>query len=209
MVELDEDVASVWQTILDDNEWLATKILSFEMNRENVNNLLSVEPQTLRERAFATIVRNRTNNGGIMANGAGSLKNGENGKGIGSRWYPATLARRIREIQLYKQKISFVHGNAFDFFDEKYYKSNICFFIDPPYTIAGKRLYTYNEIDHEELFRQISKMDCHYLVTYDKNDYVIGLAEKYALKWETIPMTTTHHIMKEEVLISNNFNWLK
>ena len=43
----------------------------------------------------------------------------------------------------------------------------------------------------------------------DKCDYVISLIEKYGLKWETIPMTTTHHILKEEILISDNFDWLR
>lgn len=33
----------------------------------------------------------------------GFLKNGEAGKGILSRWYPATLAKRIRDIALVKK----------------------------------------------------------------------------------------------------------
>ena len=36
MVELDEDVAAVWQTIIDgEAEWLASRILNFEMSRES------------------------------------------------------------------------------------------------------------------------------------------------------------------------------
>jgi DNA adenine methylase len=48
--------------------------------------------------AFATIIKNRVNRGGILANGASFIKNGENGKGITSRWYPETLRRRILAI---------------------------------------------------------------------------------------------------------------
>ncbi len=37
MVELDEEIAAVWQTIADgDAEWLASKIISFEMSKSNV-----------------------------------------------------------------------------------------------------------------------------------------------------------------------------
>ncbi len=207
MVELDDDVASVWETIFSDNEWLVDSILSFEMNIENVNSFLLKENKTTKERAFATILRNRTNHGGILAKGAGFIKNGENGKGLASRWYPATLARRIREVLISKDKITFIHGDAFDVLNKDFYQDNVYFFIDPPYTIAGKRLYTYFDVNHEEIFRRVSDMTCHYLMTYDKSDYVISLAEKYSLNWKTIPMTTTQHIQKDEILISDNFDW--
>jgi DNA adenine methylase len=45
--------------------------------------------------AFQTILKNRTLHGGILAEGSGFIKYGENGKGIRSRWYPATLAKRL------------------------------------------------------------------------------------------------------------------
>jgi DNA adenine methylase len=48
--------------------------------------------------AFTTIIENWVNRGGILANGASFIKNGENGKGITSRWYPETLRRRILAI---------------------------------------------------------------------------------------------------------------
>jgi hypothetical protein len=38
--------------------------------------------KSLESRAFATIIKNRVNRGGILANGASFIKNGENGKGV-------------------------------------------------------------------------------------------------------------------------------
>lgn len=209
MVEIDDDVAAVWEVILSNHQYLIDKILGFEMNRENVSRLLNNELNTLEERAFATIIRNRTNHGGILTKGAGVLKNGENGKGISSRWYPNTLVKRIQDIVINKDNITFIKGDAFDFFNNNYYNDNTYFFIDPPYTVAGKRLYTHNDVNHDELFRKISLMKSHYLVTYDKSDFVISLIEKYRLKWKTIPMTTTHHVLKEEILISDTFDWFE
>ena len=208
MVEIDESVAAVWEVILNNPDWLIGQILAFDMNRENVFSLLQAEHKSIEEVAFATIIRNRTNHGGIITKGAGLLKNGENGKGIGSRWYPDTLAKRIKNIVAHKHKISFIKGNAFDFLNDNYYNQSTYFFIDPPYSIAGKRLYTHNEINHDELLKRVSLMKSHYLVTYDKCDYIISLVEKYNLKWQTIPMTTTHHKVKEELIISDNFNWI-
>lgn len=207
MIEKDEDVAAVWSVILSDGEWLAKEIMSFELTRENAAAVVNSQHKTINERAFATILRNRTNHGGILAPGSGPLKNGEAGKGISSRWYPSTLARRIRDIEKYKSKITFITGDAFDYLDEGCYNENTYYFIDPPYTVAGKRLYTLCEINHELLFEKVSKLKCHYLMTYDLCDYVIGLAEKHNMQYRTIPMQTTHLIKKEELLVSNDFSW--
>jgi DNA adenine methylase len=54
--------------------------------------------ESLEARAFATIIKNRVNRGGILAKVTSFIKNGENGKGITSRWYPETLRRRILAI---------------------------------------------------------------------------------------------------------------
>lgn len=209
MVEKDEEVAAVWEVILSDSEWLANRILMFQMTRENVNEVLSAEPTDLRELAFRTIIKNRTFHGGILAKGAGLIKLGENGKGLKSRWYPQTIARRIRDIAANKDKITFVHGDAFDFFASEEYSGDTYFFIDPPYYVAGKRLYTLSDVNHEKLFDCVSRLKCHYLMTYDKNDYILSLVKKHNLAWRTIPMQTTHLVQKEELLISDNFNWLQ
>ena len=59
MVELDDEVASVWQTIVSgDAEWLAHRILTFPMTRENVEEELQRVPISTREKAFQTILKN-------------------------------------------------------------------------------------------------------------------------------------------------------
>lgn len=208
MIEKDEDVAAVWRVIIDDGEWLTQRILNFNLDIESVAEVSKSTPANIKERAFATIIKNRTNHGGILAPGSGTLKNGEKGKGIASRWYPTTLAKRIRDIQTYKDKLCFIQGDAFDYFEQDNYNHESFYFIDPPYTVTGKRLYRLNEVDHELLFEKTSQLACHYLMTYDVSDYIIGLAEKHHMEYRTIPMQTTHHVKKEELLISNDFGWL-
>lgn len=81
--ELDEGVAAVWRVVLNGHaEWLARRILNFEMTFENVRTLLDSRTDDLREKAFQTILRNRVQRGGIMAAGAGLVKEGENGKDL-------------------------------------------------------------------------------------------------------------------------------
>ena len=62
MVELDESVASVWQTILNGQGlWLADQIVQFEVTEKMVDFILNREPPSLREKAFQTIFKNRVN----------------------------------------------------------------------------------------------------------------------------------------------------
>ena len=99
MVELDDDMAAAWRTILsDDCQWLIKRISSFDVTADSVNESVANANDGIKERGFATIVRNRTNHGGILAKGSGMIKTGENGRGLSSRWYPSTLVKRIVDI---------------------------------------------------------------------------------------------------------------
>src|SRR5713226_1262302 len=96
MVEIDEEVAAVWQSVVNgDAKWLADQILKFDLTKEAVIAEISKAPKDLKHRAFQAILKNRTFHGGILAEGSTFLKYGENGKGIHSRWYPLTLAKRF------------------------------------------------------------------------------------------------------------------
>lgn len=208
MVEKDEEVAAVWKVILgNSNHWLAENIYSFELTTENIINELEKKNKTLEEMALCTILKNRTFHGGILAKGSGFLKNGEKGKGILSRWYPKTLHDRIRAIDQIKNKISFIEGDAFDTLSRYNLRKNCSFFLDPPYTIAGKRLYNCYEIDHEKLFYETSSLKGSFMLTYDYTEEIKNLAIKYNLPFKTTPMKTTHHIEKYEIIISDDFKW--
>ncbi|MCC6581901.1 MAG: DNA adenine methylase, partial [Phycisphaeraceae bacterium] len=210
MVELDEEVAAVWETILNGkNEWLADKIMHFQLTHENVQRELEKEDKSPEEVAFSTILKNRVFHGGILAKGSGLIKNGENGKGLGSRWYPQTLKKRILAINLVKNKIEFIRGDAFGVMEQYAERKEAVFFIDPPYTIAGKRLYTHFDLNHEKLFALTSRLRGHFMMTYDDTPEVRNWAEKYGLPYCTIPMKTTHHLEKNELIITDNLDWHK
>jgi DNA adenine methylase len=157
LVELDDGVAAVWETILNEPEPLCQEILGFQMNHESAIKVLEEEENGTLQMAFQTIIRNRVQHGGILAPGASLIKMGENGKGILSRWYPRTIVKRIRKISLIKDRVTFIHGDGFGVIKKYQNEKSAFFFVDPPYTAggkkAGKRLYTHNQIDHEYLFQ--------------------------------------------------------
>lgn len=215
MVEIDEDVAAVWQTIFHEELWqgLARNIVSFDLTEENIESLFARTDLTLQEWALKTIVRNRVNRGGILARGAGRIKNGEAGKGIRSRWYPATLAKRIENIASLSPQITFIHGDGMHILKQYSDRTDAIFFIDPPYTVAGKkagnRLYTYSEVDHQALFELASKLKGDFLMTYDDTDEVRSLAHLYNFDVQAIAMKSTHHARMQELLIGKDLNWLR
>ncbi len=210
LVEMDERVAAVWETIITAGEgkWLANQIEQFQLTADNVNHVLSQASTTTRERAFQTILQNRTAHGGILAPGAGMIKNGEAGRGIASRWYPQTLARRIRDIDTIRDRFTFIQGDAFPII-EAHSQPDVVMFVDPPYTAgngkrAGSRLYTHFEIDHDRLFALMADTAADFLMTYDNDSYVVGMAEKHGLVHRPIAMQNTHLAKMTELVISRD-----
>ena len=210
LCEMDPSIAAVWQVILNGQaEWLAEKICRFKLTEKNVKSLLSSDPQTLRERAFAAIVRNRVQRGGIMAPGAGLVKAGENGRGLSSRWYPQTLARRLRDIHAVRGRFSFIEGDGFKLIEEYIDEERAMFFVDPPYTIAAKRLYAHWQIDHRRLFQLLADAKGEVLLTYDNTREVEELAADFGFATHPVAMKNTHHAKMTELLIGKNLDWLK
>jgi len=210
MIECDENVAAVWQTIFsDDAEWLAVKIQRFNLTRDNVARALKEKPRGLREKAFLTILRNRVHRGGIMAPGAGLVKTGENGRGLLSRWYPETLARRIREIAHIRHKFAFTAGDGIESIRAFAQDRRVAFFVDPPYTVAARRLYHYWQIDHRALFEHLAQVEGDVLLTYDNTQEIAALAKEFGFDSEVVAMKNTHHARMTELLIGKNLSWLK
>jgi len=215
LVERDTSVAAVWEAIISgEADALGERILSFQMDEENVREALALIPQSCLDLAFQTILRNRVNRGGILAPGAGMLKAGERGKGLSSRWYPETLARRLSAIDDYRDRLSILERDGLEVITEHQHDPKAVFFIDPPYTAgggkrAGSRLYTHSELDHELLFTLATEARGDILLTYDNDPDVLALARKHKLRTKTLAMKTTHHARLTELLIGRDLSWAK
>ena len=213
MVEIDEEIAAVWQSVVDGHaEWIAKRILSFDLTKESVIDEISRTSVDLREKAFQTILKNRTFHGGILAEGSGFLKYGENGKGIRSRWYPATLSKRFSNLKLIADRILFCKDDGLEVIQEYSRRQDVVFFIDPPYTAggkrAGKRLYRHFTLDHERLFTLCESVKGDFLMTYDNADEVKMMARNHGFQMRLIPMTNTHHATMQELVIGKDLSWM-
>lgn len=176
---------------------------------------LSKPPTSTREHAFRTILKNRTYHGGILAPGASLIKAGENGKGLRSRWYPETLARRIRAIGVIRDRFTFIEGDGIEVVRHYSRRKRAAFFIDPPYTAggnngkrAGRRLYTHHRLDHERLFVTARRVLGDVLFTCDDAPDVRSLAAAHDFEIRSIIMKNTHHAKMMELLIGRNLGWV-
>jgi DNA adenine methylase len=214
MVELDHEVAAVWHTLIHgDAMWLAEQIIRFDLTAETVAAALAAPANTVVERAFQTILKNRVNRGGILAHGAGRVKNGENNKGIKSRWYPQTLKQRIIDIMNVRDRICFLEGDGMTVLEEYAHQADAVFFIDPPYTAGGKRagsrLYTHAYLDHEKLFSVAATLQGDFLMTYDNAGEIQELARQHNFDTQCIAMKNTHHAEMTELLIGRDLSWAR
>ena len=213
MVEMDDEIAAFWECIVNgEAEWIANKILSFDLTKDAVLRECKKTPRTQKGKAFQTILKNRTLHGGILAKGSRLLKYGENGKGIRSRWYPRTLARRLLNLNYVVDRIDFRHDDGLKVMQEFAPNQSAVYFIDPPYTAggkkAGKRLYKHYMLDHDRLFTVCESLKGDFLMTYDNAEEVKWMAMRHGFQMRLIPMTNTHHATIEELIISKDLSWM-
>lgn len=210
LVELDEAVAAVWRVVLNGKAAaLAERIVEFEVSTQSVRDILDAKPRSLLDKAFATIVRNRMNRGGILAPGASIMKNGENGKGLMSRWYPETLKRRILDIMTIANRVRFIQGDGIEYLISMTGRRDVAVLIDPPYTVAGRRLYSHSQVDHEGLFKVASYLKGDFLMTYDDAPQIRQLAEQFGFDTQPVAMKNTHHAVMSELLIGRDLAWAR
>jgi len=215
LCELDAQVASVWKTILDPEgaRWLTRRILAFSLSEASVRELMAADAPSTWELAFQTLVKNRTYHGGILAQGSAPSRRGENGKGIGSRWYPQTLAQRIADIAAVRHRISFLEGDGMGLVAEHLEEPDVAWFVDPPYSAsrkgAGTRLYTHYTLDHASLFAMAARMAGALLMTYDNAREIREMAAANGLGFVPVPMSNRRNAVMTELLISSDLSWIR
>lgn len=162
-------------------------------------------PELIVARGFRTLVLNRTRRGGILASGAASIRRGEDDKGIASRWYPDTLASRLEAICQHADRIKLLERDSTEMMHDLLRSGgeDTAVFVDPPYT-AGRRLYTYYELDHERLFKVLADRRANVLMTYDATPEIVRLVGHFRLHAVRVSMRTAHHRDRVELVITRD-----
>jgi DNA adenine methylase len=140
-----------------------------------------------------------------MAPGAGFLKRGEDDKGISSRWYPETLAKRIERIHALRAKIIFREDDGLKVLASLAKRHHIAAFVDPPYTANGKgagvRLYRHHDVDSAKLFDIAERFSGPMIITYHRSVIVRKQAEAVAIECRTVEVRTAHSMKRRELIM--------
>ena len=213
MVEVDQDVAAFWVTALHNTDQIISRIDEFTPTHDNIYNMERQHLRTVTDRGFRTLVLNRTRRGGILARGAATIRTGENGRGITSRWYPDTIKQRLTAISDHAARIDFLAANGITILEQRLAEGlpmGTAVFADPPYTAvgkqAGRRLYTHNSVDHPHLFdvlAQLAAQGCEIMATYDESPEILTLVDQYDFHAVRVIMKNTHHNRVPELVITN------
>ncbi len=206
LVEKDPEVAALWRVVFSSSASnLTSMIRGFSPTRKKVEAVLCKDSDNDVALAFRCLVRNRFQYGGVMAPGAGLLRDGEDEKGISSRWYVDTLCDRIKALKKLSPRIKVIEGDGLKQLRVYCTNSRAALFIDPPYIIngegPGKRLYKCCDVEPSDIFSALATAEAAWLVTYHQNGKIRDLAEKAGFRVESVKVRTAHHLAKEELVI--------
>lgn len=130
------------------------------------------------DRGFATFFLNRTNVSGILGGGPiGGVKQTGKWK-IDARFNKKSLADRIAQLALYKNRISVYNKDGLELIGDYLNKKNVFIYLDPPYFEKGATLYLnhYNGENHEALAKKLNENpDAFWLLTYDNKKEIRSL----------------------------------
>lgn len=208
LIEKDEGVAAVWQTILSPFvHRFIDRILEFKISATSVADVLSTRPRTRLSLAFQTIVKNRCRRGGILAGSAGLLIRGERDRGLSSRWYPETIAKRISLIHGLRDRIEIKRSDGLLALESLgVAKKKIKLFVDPPYPklmhTAARPLYNYCALDHSRVFNTLKSAKHDFLMTYEDTEFVLHLVREAGFSHRRITVRNVNGSPKTELLIS-------
>ncbi len=207
MVDLDRDISSFWRAALEHPAELIERIRAFTPSRADVERIILEAPQTVLDHGFRTLVLNRTRRGGVLAPGASLIRSGENNAGIGSRWYPDTLVRRLQGIAEYSDKLLFCESDGVRLLELLCGQPGAAFFVDPPYTAdggkqAGTRLYAHNTVDHARIFEALADGQANFMMTYDCSSEIMSLVQRHRFQGAIVEMESSHHLKIPELVIT-------
>lgn len=181
--DLDSRIYSAWKAIVTETDRFLERLRRISVN---VNSWREAREKVSKsgggydfEVGFATFFLNRTSRAGIIL-GSGPIGGYDQTSawGVDARFYLETMSKRIEWIGSKREHIFMTNLPALQFLTEhstNHNHRNFLYFVDPPYVIAGSRLYL-NAMDlasHRSLsdFLQ-SGLLRHWVLTYD-NDPLI------------------------------------
>jgi len=186
--DFDYSVFCFWDSIINKPDEFCKKILDTSITVEEWKRQKYIQNNKQEfdslEVGFSTFFLNRTNRSGILKGGIiGGLEQHGQWK-IDARFNKTDLAKRIKRVSLYKNRIKLYNQDAVSLIPKiaAELPSNSLIYFDPPYYKKGRDLYInfYKHEDHEKIFNVINGLgDINWIVSYDNVKPIRDLYSKF------------------------------
>jgi len=183
--DIDPWIASFWQTVFWDTEWLIEKIRKTPVTLDEWKRLKQSQPQSVRQQAWTCLFLNRTSFSGILRPEVGPLggKAQASPYKIDCRFPRQTLIKRIQQIATFRDKVYAVWNlsweDTFARIAEKQREgelptNGVFYYLDPPFFEKAEALYRYyfRRSDHERLRDALLNLEQKWLLSYDSAEQV-------------------------------------
>ncbi|MDN3579634.1 DNA adenine methylase [Mucilaginibacter flavus] len=184
--DTDEFLKRVWDTPITMTEW--RKQRAIQSDKDNYDHI---------DLGFSTFFMNRTNRSGVIKAGVIGGNDQTGNFKIDARYNKVDLVKRINKIANLADNIHIYREDALNLITKTLPDNDVkgLVFLDPPYYIQGKRLYTnfYNHNDHQLIADAIKGSSLkHWIVTYDNveeinNIYDLKNKVVYDLRYSVSP----------------------
>lgn len=188
LADIDPWIASFWQTVFWDSEWLIEQIENAPITLEAWYSAKNSLPITRREQAWACLFLNRTSFSGILRQEVGPLggKSQSSPYKIDCRFPRQALVERVRTISSYRERIYAVWNVSWEKALQMVRieqnsgnlpENGLFFYVDPPFFEKANSLYRFyfTDIDHQLLRDELIQLQDKWLLSYDSAEQVENL----------------------------------
>jgi len=173
--------------VFHDTEWLVAQIETIEVTLERWHQFRADRLPSVRQKALACLVLNRTSYSGILARRAGPIggQKQESSYKIDCRFPRKTLIARIRHVARLRDSVAFVWNCSWQtgitrlnrMQQQGRLKStdkDTFYYLDPPFFEKADRLYThyFSDRDHLMLRKKLLQLRAPWVLSYDAADAV-------------------------------------
>lgn len=185
LADRDPWIASFWQTVFWDTDWLIDQIERTPITIDTWRALKESQPNTCREKAWACLFLNRTSFSGILRPEVGPLggRSQASPYKIDCRFPRQALIERVRRIAAFRENIYAVWNVSWEAGLKlvraeqqkgKLPREGVFFYLDPPFFEKAESLYRYyfTDTDHLALRDALLQLQDKWLLSYDSAEQV-------------------------------------
>lgn len=211
--DYDSSIYAFWHSILERGEEFCHWIDSVNIDVPTWHHYKEIQAQETveeMEKAKALFFLNRTNVSGVIKGGIiGGIQ--QTGKyKIDARFNKSDLIKRIEMILRHKERIHLSNLDGIRFVSEiDSIRNNFFIYLDPPYYKKGADLYMnfYKDEDHKSLAELIKRLHNQWLLSYDKQDFIISLYPDYRKICYRLSQGTSNRIGDEILVFPNTLKY--